>query len=103
MVPLIEAPGKLVSTTRITNADSPYTILPIDEILYCDTDAGAITVNLPAGTDGRKHRIINAGTNSNNLVITPNGAELLIGENSSFTLFDQEALNITYETTEGWS
>lgn len=94
--------GRIKKTTRITNADSPYTILSTDHEIFCDTDSGTITLNLPAGIDGTNYRIINCGSSSNNITINPNGAELLEGDNSSVDIVDAETYIITYETTEGW-
>ena len=96
------ASGTTVSTTRITSADSPYTVLDTDSRIFADTDGGAITINLQAGTDGRELRIINCGSSGNLLTIAPNGAELLTGVNASRTLSDSSIIIITYETTEGW-
>ena len=92
--------GQILNTTRVTTT---YTVLTTDYAVYCDTDGGAFTATLPAGADGQTFKIINVGTSSNNLTLAPNGAELLIGVNSNFTLFDGESLLLTYETTEGWS
>lgn len=94
--------GFIQNTTRITDSDSPYTVLVTDNIIFCDTDGGAITVNLPAGVDGTNYRIINCGTSGNVLTISPNGSENLIGSNSSITLDDSETIILNYETTEGW-
>jgi len=91
--------GSLVNITRYTTTQ----ILDADDHHVAgDTDGGAFTVTLPAGIAGTEYRIINTGTSSNNLTIAPNGAELLIGVNSNFILFDGEALLIVYEATEGW-
>ncbi|ANS05707.1 hypothetical protein [uncultured Mediterranean phage] len=70
--------------------------------VFCDTDGGAITITLPAGIVSKRYRIVNTGSAANDVTITPDGAELLIGANSSFTLGDDESLIIVYETTEGW-
>jgi len=90
------------NTTRITSVDSPYTMLSNDEELFCDTDGGAITVNLLAGVNRKRHRVINCGSSGNDVTLTPDGAELLKGVNGNQTLSDIEDLNITYETTKGW-
>lgn len=91
-----------IGTTRITSADSPYSVTSTDEEIFADTDGGAITINLPAGTDGRTMRIINTGSSSNDVTIAPNGAELLNGANASDVASDGEKYKLTYETTEGW-
>ena len=94
--------GRIVGNTRITSADSPYTVLASTQNLTVATDA-AVTVNLPAGVAGTYYRIANSGTAGFALTLNPNGAELLIGVNSAFTLNDGESLIIVYDATDGWS
>lgn len=94
--------GRYAKNKRITSADSPYSLEGDIEHLFCDTDGGAITVNLPAGVNQRTVRIINTGSSANDVTVTPNGAELLKGVNGSVTLIDAETYLISYETTEGW-
>lgn len=67
-----------------------------------NTDGGTFIYRLPAGVSGTTYRIVNTGTSGNNLTITPNGSENLLGANSSFTLSDGEALVIVYDSTDGW-
>lgn len=88
-------------TTRVTNADSPYTVLATDHAIFCDTSTGAITVNLPAGP-ALDYRIINTGTSGNRVTVTPDGADNLLGENSDVTLFDRDVVWLEFEPTEGW-
>lgn len=99
---LITTGGRQHNTTRLTSGDSPYDVLYTDHEIFCDTDGGAITVNLPAGIDGTNLRIINCGSSGNDVTVTPDGSELLKGANSSQTISDGNTLIITYETTEGW-
>jgi hypothetical protein len=89
--------GRIKNTTRVTTT---YTILTTDDRVFCDTDAGAFTVTLPVGVEGQEFRIINSG--SNNLTIAPNGAELINGVNSNYTLLNGDVIILTYETTDGW-
>lgn len=96
----IKSQGRIKNTNRITS--TPYNIDNSDEIIFVDTDGGAITVNLPAGTDGQSIQIINSGTSGNNVTIWPNGSELLNGLNVSEYLIDAENLILTYNDTEGW-
>lgn len=91
--------GRYKNTTRVTTT---YTILVTDDTIYCDTDGGAFTVTLPAGVDGQTYRVVNCGSSGNDVTIVPDGAENLLGANSSDTISDSEALILTYETTEGW-
>ena len=67
-----------------------------------NTDAGALTFTLPAGTQGIEYKIVNTGTSGNILTTTPDGTENLMGVNSSFDLSDGESLIIAYDITDGW-
>jgi hypothetical protein len=91
--------GRILNVTRYTTTQ---TLGANDHHVAGDTDGGAFTITLLAGVAGTEHRIANTGTSGNNLIIAPDGAELLIGVNSNFTLLDGEALHVVYEATEGW-
>lgn len=90
---------KNAGTARITG---DTTLDNTHFVIFCDTDGGTITITLPAGVNGKEYRIINTGSSTNNITISPNGSELLMGVNSNFTLRDSDVIIITYETTEGW-
>lgn len=92
--------GRIVQTTRQTG--TPYTIIATDHHVFMNTASQASTVNLPAGVAGTEYRIVNTGGAGNDLTITPNGAELLLGANSDFTLSDGESLIIVFDTNDGW-
>ena len=92
--------GRVAATTRVTSG--PYTILSTDHVIFCDTDGGAFTANLPAGVNGQTYKVVNTGSSGNDLTLAPNGSELLKGANSNQTITDGNDLFITYETTEGW-
>ena len=70
--------------------------------VYVDTDSAAVTITLPAGASWVRYRIINVGSSGNNVTITPDGSELLLGVNSNFILLDGDVLIIEFEPTEGW-
>lgn len=93
---------RLSTTTRVTIGESPYTVLATDFTVFANTDAGDVTVNLPAGTAGTTYRIINTGSAANAVTVNPDGAELIIGVAASVTLFDRDVVVLTYEPTEGW-
>ena len=86
----------------ITRVTTTYTMLSSDRIIFANTDGGAYVVTLIAGVANKKVRIVNTGSSVNNLTITPNGSEHLIGVNSSFVLSDGESLELSYNTTDGW-
>ena len=91
------------SNVVITAANSPYTITDVDQVLFCNTNAGAITATLPAGTDRRWIRLINVGSAGNDVTLNPDGTELLNGVNSSETISDEEILIEVYESSlTGW-
>jgi len=91
--------GRIHNTTRV--AASPYNVLVADEVIFVDTDGGAITVNLPAGAEGAHYKIINCGTSGNNVTVDGNGAETVYGL-ATQTLNDGDVLDIHYNATEGW-
>jgi len=92
--------GRILKTTRVTSG--PYNVLASDEIIFCDTDAGAFTANLPAGVEGTHYKIINCG--SNTLTVDPNGTEELFGAGAGVasTLSEGENIDIHFNITEGW-
>jgi len=90
------------AVSRKVPADSPYTITGTWEILFCDTDTGAITINLKAGATGDQVTIINCGTAGNDVTVAPNTTELIDGVNASKALGDKGRIDLVYETTEGW-
>lgn len=93
--------GRIVNTTRITNVDSPYTVLVTDHHIFCDTDGAVITVNLPAGVEGTEYKIINVGTSGNDLTIDGNGAETIFGA-ATHILTDGDTETINFNATEHW-
>jgi hypothetical protein len=90
------------STKEIDDTDSPYSAVALDDVIYCDTDSASITLNLPAGSAGLSYKIVNCGTSGNNVVITPNGSELIDGVNSSKNLGDKGVIDLVYSTSKGW-
>lgn len=92
--------GRIKNTTRVSDT---YTILVTDENVYGDTDLSSFTMTLPAGVDGQHLKVMNTGTGLNILTLSPNGTDLLIGENSDFDLYSGDALDLVYQTDEGWA
>jgi hypothetical protein len=86
------------STTRVTEA---YTALSTDEVIFCDTDGGAYTLDLPAGVEGKHYKIINCGSSSNDLTVDGDGGETVYGETTQI-LYDGEVVDLHYNAVEGW-
>ncbi len=73
----------VVVSKNIAFADSPYTVLASDRVLYVDTSGGAITINLQpaAGRGGIPLTVKDVSGNAaaNNISIVRNGAETIDG------------------------
>ena len=99
----LAAKSNIIQTTkRLVFADSPYTVLVTDEVIFADTDGGAIVVNYPVGIDGTALKVANCGSSGNDVALTPNGAETMLGVAAAYALIDGNVLESTFETTEGW-
>lgn len=96
--------GRVRNTTRKINTDSPYTVLATDEVIFFDTDGGAIEADLPAGVEGTHYKLINCGSSGNDLTVDPNGSEQIYGQGAGvdMILADGDVLDIDYNATEGW-
>lgn len=70
----------LYSYRSIANTDSPYTLATTDDLVYIDSSAGNVTVNLPAlaTVQGRRFRFLRTST-SNVVTLDGSGAETIIG------------------------
>jgi len=73
---------------------------------FCNTTAGAFTVNLPAGVAGAIVSLADyAGTwQTNNITVTPNGTDKIGSENENATL-NVEGQSVTFvfvDSTQGW-
>jgi hypothetical protein len=73
---------------------------------FCNTTAGVITVNLPAGSAGAIVSVADyLGTfQTNNLTVSPNGSEKIFGQNGDATL-STEGQSVTFvyvDGTQGW-
>jgi len=76
-----------VGVTTITDAQSPYTVLATDSYIGVDNSANAVTVNLPAGTAGRKVTIYDyAGTASLGTITINRASTNTINGSTSTTL-----------------
>ena len=73
---------------------------------FCNTNGGIFTITLPAGSAGNIVAFADYTRtfNTNNLTITPNGAEKIGGQATSATLdVDGQSATFVYvDGTEGW-
>src|SRR6056300_579003 len=73
---------------------------------FCNTTAGAFTVNLPAGSAGAIVSLADyaATWQTNNLTVSPNGSEKIGSVNADVTL-STEGQSVTFvyvDATQGW-
>ena len=89
---------------NIDYALSPYNPPKYNTVIFCDTNNGAITINLPAGVAGRNYKIANCGINGLNVTIDPHGDEQIYGNGMgvAVTLVDGNILDLHYNATRGW-
>ena len=73
---------------------------------FCNTTSAAFTVALPAGSIGDEVTLVDyAGTfDTNNLTVSPNGSEKIMGTAASLTVsIERAGLTLVYtDSTQGW-
>jgi len=93
-----------ITTPKVTG-DSPITGVT-GKGYFLNTTAGTITVNLPVGVAGSIVSMADyAGTwQTNNVTVSPNGAEKIGGINSNVTLSTEgQSVTLVYvDSTQGW-
>jgi hypothetical protein len=92
-----------ISNKMITSISADYSALNTDQIIKCNTAAGNITLNLPTavGNSGREITVIKASADANTVILTPSGAETIIGS-SSYTLSSAYDATILVSDGSGW-
>lgn len=70
-------PNNIINVTGITNADSPYAVASDDYYIGVNGTGALITINLPAGTDGRLLIVKSEAGQLSNVTIVPNGAQTI--------------------------
>ena len=92
----------VVGAAELISTDSPYAVPSgNDRLVFCDTDAGDITNDLPAGELSRYFKFVNCGNSNHVVILNPNGAELIWGK-TNFTLLDGEILDLHYSVSNDW-
>jgi hypothetical protein len=70
-------PNGQVNTVLVTDADSPYSVTADDYYIGVDGAGAGVTINLPAGTDGRVLVVKSEATQTSDITINPNGAQTI--------------------------
>lgn len=67
---------------NVVNVNTNYTILSTDDLIQVDTTNGNITISLPTASSvaGMHFYITKSTSDSNQVIIDPNGSELIIGD-----------------------
>jgi hypothetical protein len=93
-----------VGVTTITDTDSPYTVLATDSYIGVDNGVSTVTVNLPAGTAGRKVTIYDyAGTASlGTITIDADGADTINGAGTTTLTTDYQSVTLLF-TGGNWT
>lgn len=91
------------SFVKITDADSPYTLLASTDVLSIDATNGNVTVNLLALTlTVRCVSIIRTDTSGNTVTLDGNGSEKILDKNgvaqNTITLGIRSAVNLAPDT-----
>ena len=89
----------MAPTTRLTAADSPYTVLSGDCVLFAN---GIVTLDLPAGVDGKAYKVANTG--SGTVTLSPDGAENIygLGNGVAASLLPGDVIDLHFNATDGW-
>ena len=101
---LIIGGGTKHEQIEIDDGDSPYTITESSpDIIFADSTAAAITVNMPTLADNQRRKITikNTGTGGNNVTTDGEGAETIDGS-ATQTIADYECLVVRAQSVE-WS
>lgn len=75
--PLNATSAQLVATTNVAFAASPYSVAGGDYALIVSTAGGAVTVNLPAASGGKRLLMVGNFAGANNVTVAPAGADTL--------------------------
>lgn len=89
-------------------ASYPYTVVAADlaNMILADSSGGAVTINLPAASDGELYVFIKDATGSaqtNNISITPNGSDEIENVNATYLLdWNNASVGIISDGASKW-
>ncbi|HZL96243.1 MAG TPA: hypothetical protein VFB99_21495, partial [Vicinamibacterales bacterium] len=81
--------GGIVEDVAIDDGDSPWTLVVTEEVIYVDSQAGSVTIALPAAVTGghRSWTIVQIdGDAGTDITLDPFGGETINGVNANFDL-----------------
>ena len=95
--------SQIFAITFLTDADSPYTLLPTDYYLSCDITSGPLTILMPNTDSGGRTTVIKDSTGNsetNNITITTPGGIVTIDGQTTFLIdTPYEAFDIIFNGT----
>lgn len=98
--------GTVSNITYVTNATSPYTVLPADYFISVDSSAGPVTIYMPNSPTPKQVWVVKDRTGfapTNPITITTTGGIILFDGTTSTILDDKnEAVTILADTIGGY-
>ena len=90
-----------LSATIVDNPTLPYNMVNENEIIFISTAVDGV-VNLLPVADGLRCRVVNLSSSTANVLLTPNGTDLLYGVNSADIILPDEARDVDGNSLKGW-
>ena len=94
-------PGTPVTSGTIITVTS-NTTLTEDTIVLADASSAALTVTLPAGTEGMRCVVKKIDSTSNDVTVDGNGAETIDEQLTAVTNVQYTALTFVFHVSEWW-
>jgi hypothetical protein len=93
--------GRKIKKTRLTSADSPYTVMADDDLLITNVTTGNVQLNFPDGIDSTKYMVKVTGS-TNACILQPHASDGMFegAAGASDTLYPGEEEIIVFDTTE---
>ena len=94
----------VTSSRKVTSVTSNYTALLTDDVISVDCTNGPVTISLPtaSSSDGYGFEIIKVDLTSNQVIIDPNGSELVFGDTTYRFNGSQESHEVVSDGAQ-WS
>jgi hypothetical protein len=98
---LVTDGGRIIKKTKLTSANSPYTVLLTDYYLVANVTSGDVQLNFPDGIDSRLY-IVKVVGNTNECILHPHLSdkmfENVVGDNEILHPGEEEIM--VFDSTE---
>lgn len=94
----------LLNTRRVTQADSPVTVLSTDDVIEFDTSSGVIAVTMPdrASNQGKRYEFQKVTNDSTVVTMNRAGADTFIGGGTTYLLDSPYQAQVIIAGTTSW-